>query len=114
MCVTTTHWSTHISTECAAGGSGQCDGFCATHDGVECTCSCHNAFDLPHTVAAVRDWHDEQENVVASFEGNRFPNGVTDHQTWALVMLPRYQANNEGKSYAVLNGQDRTVIVERY
>lgn len=57
MCTTTTHWATHISTECSEGGSGQCDGFCLEHDD-ECTCSCHGATDLPDTVEGVKEWHD--------------------------------------------------------
>jgi hypothetical protein len=119
MCDTTTDRTTHISTECATGGSAQCDGYCVEH-GVECICSCHGAWDLPFTVSAVRDWHDEMNNVVASFEHrstlSNFPNGVTDHQTAALVAHRHgtFHGYDSAKSYVVVNGQDRTVIAERY
>lgn len=81
MCTTTSHYETHISTECATGGSGQCDGFCATHPHTECTCSCHNDWDLPQTVAEVRDWHDEANGVLASFES-----GSDDEQYTAATL----------------------------
>lgn len=72
MCTTTTHYATHISTECSRGGSAQCDGICDLH-GVECTCSCHEAFDLPQTIPGVLAWHDERNDVVARFEDRNTP-----------------------------------------
>jgi hypothetical protein len=115
MCDTTNDYATHISTECATGGSAQCDGYCVDH-GKECTCSCHNAWDLPQTVSEVLEWHDDLNDVIASFDGTKFfvDRGFTDHQTQALLMLPRYQAAHPDSTFVVLNGQDRTVIAERY
>lgn len=61
-CVTGTHYSTHISPECQAGGSAQCDGFCSQHEHTECSCSCHSDWtnDLPSTVVGVKEWHDQE------------------------------------------------------
>jgi hypothetical protein len=67
MCTTTTHWATHYSTACSIGGSGQCDGECYDHH-IECSCPCHRVADLPETVEAVRDWHDDFHDVVSSHD----------------------------------------------
>lgn len=109
MCDTTTDWATHISTECATGGSAQCDGYCVEH-GKECTCSCHNAWDLPQTVAQVRDWHDDLNDVVASFEKG----DATEQWSEAEIAREALTKENPSKSYKVLPGQNRTVIAERY
>ena len=70
MCITTTHWATHISNECATGGSAVCDGTCSTHFGVECSCSCHSEHTtLPETVEEVLALHDEWNDVVGRFHG---------------------------------------------
>jgi hypothetical protein len=69
MCTTTTHYETHISTECSRGGSAICDGFCELH-GVECTCWCHDedhADRLPNTVEGVLRVHDQENDVVTRF-----------------------------------------------
>lgn len=57
-------YGSHISAECQPGGSGQCDGFCATHQHEECICSCHTSWDLPDTVVEVLAWHDDMNGIV--------------------------------------------------
>lgn len=107
MCTTTTHYETHISTECSTGGTGQCDGFCIEH-GAACTCACHNANDLPQTVQGVRDWHDEAEGIVASFEQGDQAEQWSTAQAWIDRLV------RPTKEYKVLAGQGRTVVAERY
>jgi hypothetical protein len=107
-CVTTTHWATHISAECATGGTGQCDGHCESHR-QECTCSCHNDLNLPQTVAEVRDWHDDLNNVLASFEKG------TDVEQWSEATNCRERVRAwHNENTQILPGQGRVVIVERY
>lgn len=107
-CVTTTHWATHISAECATGGTGQCDGYCLNH-GDECTCSCHNDLNLPQTVEEVRDWHDDLNNVLASFE-----KGTTTEQSEAAIATRHAVRAWHTDNTQILTGQGRVVIVERY
>jgi hypothetical protein len=111
MCTTTTHYETHISTECSTGGTGQCDGYCNEH-GTECTCGCHRDWfgDMPTTVPAMRDWHDQQENVVASFEKG----DQTEQWSEATNAVELLNKVNAPKQYKVLAGQGRTVVAERY
>jgi hypothetical protein len=116
MCTTTTHYETHISTECSLGGSGQCDGYCDTH-GTECTCSCHSDWGtLPDSIPAVRDWHDEQEAVKASFD-IAYPGGDDERAAaWALARAEADRRNNkdvDGTVYKVVEGQGRVVVVWR-
>lgn len=58
----------HFSEACSPGGSAVCDGFDADTS-EECSCSCHGAWDLPDTVAEVRDWHDNMNDIVRDADG---------------------------------------------
>lgn len=111
-CTTTTHWETHISAECSAGGSAQCDGFCENH-GDECTCACHKDYttNLPNTVEGMRHWHDEYNDLHGSFE-----DGTVGEQ-WTNAGLACDRLNNkpvDGSLYVVRQGQDRVVIVRQW
>lgn len=112
MCTTTSHYETHISTECSVGGSAQCDGYCLGHIHQECTCSCHSDWvgDLPQTVEGMRDWHDEEHDVHASFERG------SEAERWseAMVAAEHLAAVHPNKRFAVAPGQGRTIVVERY
>lgn len=109
MCTTTTHWETHISTECSFGDTGSCDGSCIEHER-ECTCSCHNDFNLPETVEGVRDWHDEANSIVVSFDKG------DQAEQWELARLAVTVLNkvNAPKQYKIFPGADRTVVAESY
>lgn len=109
MCTTTTHYETHISTECSTGGTAQCDGFCGEHNN-ECTCHCHTANDLPETIQGVRDWHDEFESIVASFDSNPLDIGLV----WEQAKAEADKRSTDGKQFKVLLGQGRVVVAERY
>lgn len=104
-CVTTTHWATHYTRECAEGGNGQCDGNCYEHN-VECSCSCHTTTsDLPQTVEGMRDWHDEHNGVIASHE--HLVDAITDANR-------RNEKPVDGSLFVALGGQDRFIVMQRW
>lgn len=109
-CVTTTHWATHVTAECAPGGSGICYGTCDAH-GDECSCSCHRSWtnDLPDTVEGVRRWHDKANDVVASFDGTHAVVEAT-----AIAAAKGLQAVDTDKVYAAQRGQDRYFVTATY
>lgn len=48
------------SAGCSPSGDGQCDGYVYANGytaSEHCACTCHNAWDLPNTVAEVEVWH---------------------------------------------------------
>lgn len=111
MCTTTTHWATHISEECSLGGSGICDGFCLSH-GDECTCSCHTTDSLPETTEGVRQWHDDSEGVVASYDVGHRDVGEVWYE--AERQAKRMNDFHDLKQFKVMMGQERVIVVERY
>lgn len=111
MCTTTSHWETHISTECSTGGSAQCDGFCIDHE-KECTCGCHRDWfgDMPTTTDAMREWHDQNESIVASYEKG----DQTEQWSEATNAIEAMRKAGDTRGLKILAGQNRTVIAERY
>lgn len=114
MCTTTTHWETHISAECSLGGSGQCDGTCIEHE-KSCTCNCHTTGQpIGFTTSEVRDWHDQQEGIVASFP-IAFPGAHAEQAAaWAQAAAEADKRNNkpvDGTVYKPHSGQERVVVV---
>jgi hypothetical protein len=114
-CVTTTHYAVHVSAECAPGGTGNCDGLCAAHDSVECTCECHREWctTLPDTVEGVRKWHDERNNVVASFD-DRLHGDASRAAAAAVVAAKAMDAASSTRTFTARAGQDRTVVTFTY
>lgn len=56
------HGDHHVSSDCAPGGSGECDG--TDYDtNQDCDCHCHEAMDLPNSIDGVKDWHDDYHGV---------------------------------------------------
>lgn len=104
-CLTTTHWATHYTPECAPGGTGNCEGTCDAH-GNECSCPCHTAHDLPDTVEAVRVWHDERNDVVASFTD-------PDAPAAAVEAAKAMTATSSTREYTAHEGQGRHYVTWR-
>lgn len=107
-CVTTTHWATHYAPECSPGGSGNCEGSCERH-GNECSCPCHRDANLPGTIEGVRQWHDERNDVVASFPGD----GV-DVEDIAIEAAKGMARVHPDMIFAPQKGQDRYFITRSH
>lgn len=114
MCTTTSHYETHVSTECSTGGSAQCDGYCEEH-GTECTCGCHGWGNGAETVEQQRDQHDEDNDVVDSFEV-AYPYGEAEQgAAWQQAdARAKVLAYGTSKQFRAQAGQQRVVVVERY